>query len=123
MKNYMKHIKPIRNKRDHNDAIKVIEKYFDAKPGTIEAELMEILSILVDHYEEEKFPIEAPTPNEAIKFRMEQLGMTTGDLALLLGGRNRVSEIFNKRRQLSLSMIRKLNKELNIPAESLIHAA
>jgi HTH-type transcriptional regulator/antitoxin HigA len=75
---------------------------------------------LVDKYEEERFPIDNPDPIEAIKFRMEQLGYTTSDLATLIGGKNRVSEIFNKKRGLSIKMIRTLYKEWNIPADSLI---
>jgi HTH-type transcriptional regulator/antitoxin HigA len=79
-------------------------------------------TILVEKYEEERFPIEIPDPIEAIKFRIEQMGLPSGEFALIIGGRNRASEIFNNTRRLSLTMIRKLNKELKIPAESLIAA-
>jgi HTH-type transcriptional regulator/antitoxin HigA len=100
----------------------VVERLFDAKPGTVEGRLVEILSLLIEKYEEDHFPIEAPTPIEAIKFRMEQMGWTNKDLAGILGGRNRVSEILNRKRDLSLRMIRMLNKKMGVPAESLIGA-
>lgn len=117
---FLKYLKPIRNKRDYNNALAIIEKYFYAKPNTPEGTLVEILAVLIDKYEEERFPIEAPKPIEAIKFRMEQLGMTSSELAQILGGRNRVSEIFNRKRTLSLPMIRNLWKKMDIPVESLI---
>jgi HTH-type transcriptional regulator/antitoxin HigA len=81
---------------------------------------LEILSILVDRYEQEHFPIELPDPVEAILFRMEQSGYEQRDLAELLGLRSRATEILNKQRKLSLSMIRRLNREWNIPAEVLV---
>ncbi|MGA3287715.1 MAG: helix-turn-helix domain-containing protein [Bacteroidota bacterium] len=119
---YLKYLKPIQTRRDYKRALAVIEKYFDAKPNTAEGNLVEILAVLIEKYEDQKFPIEVPDPVEAIKFRMEQLGLTTRDLALIIGGRNRVSEIFNKRRQLSIQMIRNIHKKMGIPAESLIGA-
>lgn len=117
---FLKYLKPIRTKKDYKGALKIIDKYFDAKPNTPEGMLIEILSVLIEKYEDKNFPIEAPHPIEAIKFRMEQLGITNGDLAMIIGGRNRASEILNKKRALSIHMIRKLNKEMGIPAESLI---
>lgn len=117
---FLKYLKPIRTKNDYQVALKIIDKYFDAKPDTPEGSLVEILSILVEKYEDQKFPIEAPNPIEAIKFRMEQLGLTNKDLALIIGGTNRVSEVFNKKRQLSIQMIRDVHKKMGIPAESLI---
>jgi HTH-type transcriptional regulator/antitoxin HigA len=117
---YLKYIKPIKTRQDYKKALAVIERYFDAKPNTAEGYLVEILALLIEKYEEEKFPIEAPDPVEAIKFRLEQLGWNNGRLALIIGGRNRVSEIFNRRRQLSIQMIRTLRRKMGIPAESLI---
>ena len=122
MNKYLKYLRPIRTKREHKAALLVVERLFDAKPGTIEGRLVEILSLLIEKYEEDHFPIEAPTPIEAIKFRMEQMGWTNKDLARILGGRNRVSEILNRKRDLSLRMIRMLNKKMGVPAESLIGA-
>jgi HTH-type transcriptional regulator/antitoxin HigA len=119
---FLKYLKPIHTKKDYERALKIIDKYFDAKPNTSEGILIEILSLLIEKYEENKFPIEAPHPIEAIKFRMEQLGITNRKFAVIIGGRNRASEILNKKRALSIHMIRKLNKEMGIPAESLIGA-
>jgi len=118
--NNMIRVKPIKTKIDYEKALSFIEKYLDAKPGTREGEIFEILSILVEKYEEEHFPIEPPDPVEAIKFRMEQAGLTTHDLAQVIGGRNRVSEIFNRKRKLTINMMRSLHKEFGIPAESLL---
>ncbi len=113
-------IKPIKTKKDYETALKFIEEYFDAEPKTPEGELVEVLSILVEKYEEEQFPIETPNPVEAIKFRMEQLGLSNHDIAELIGGRNRVSEIFSGKRNLTTGMIRNLCLNLQIPAESLL---
>ena len=122
MKTLSKYIRKIQTKREYNNAVAFIDKHFDERPGSLEGNLVEILAILIDKYEEERFPIESPDPIEAIKFRAEQMGLTSGELAKLVGGRNRMSELFNYKRGLSLNMIRKLNKELQIPAESLIAA-
>ncbi len=118
----LKYLKPIQTQKEYRDALKVIDKYFDAKPKTAEGTLIEILSLFVEKYEEKKFPIEAPHPVEAIKFRIDQMGLTNSKFALIIGSRSRASEILNKKRALSILMIRKLHKELNIPAESLIGA-
>ena len=113
-------IKPIRNEEDYQNALLRLEKIFDAKKGTEQGDELEILSILIDNYEKENFPIGLPDPIEAIKFRMEQLGMKQKDLAEVVGFKSRVSEILNKKRKLSLEMIRKLNMTLHIPTEVLI---
>lgn len=113
-------IKPIKNEDDYQNALKRLEEIFDAKRGTDEGDELEILSILIDNYENEHFPIEMPDPIEAIKFRMEQLGMKQKDLAEIFGFKSRVSEILNKKRKLTLEMVRKLNTELHIPTEVLI---
>lgn len=113
-------ITPIRNEKDYQKALEQLELIFDAKKGTEKGDELEILSILIDRYENEKFPIGMPDPIEAIKFRMEQLGMKQKDLAEVVGFKSRVSEILNKKRKLTLDMIRKLNTTLHIPTEVLV---
>ena len=114
------HIKPIKTKKDSNETLKTIESLWEAPAKSKEAELLEVLSILVDEYENKHFPIEAPDPNEAIKYRMQQLHLSQKDLAKYLGGENRVSEILNRKRPLTLKMIKNLHQHLHIPAEALI---
>jgi HTH-type transcriptional regulator / antitoxin HigA len=116
-------IKPIHTEVDYQKALERIEEIFDAKPGTQEGDELEILGILVDEYEKKHFPIEAPKPVEAIKFRMEQLGMEQKDLARLLGSKSRASEILSGKRSLSLRQIKILYRKLGIPAEILIQEA
>lgn len=113
-------IKPIKTKSDYQKALTRLEAIFEAKSGSSEGDELEVLSILVDNYEKEKFPIGFPDPIEAIKFRMEQLGYSQSDLVKILGLKSRASEILNKKRKLNLEMIRSLNKELDIPTEVLI---
>lgn len=113
-------IKPIRSEEDYQEALKNLEIVFDTKKGTPEGDELEVLSILIDKYENEHFPIDLPDPIEAIKFRMEQMDMKPKDLAEVLGFKSRVSEILNKKRKLSLEMIRKLNASLHIPTEVLV---
>jgi HTH-type transcriptional regulator/antitoxin HigA len=102
--------------------LKRLEVIFDVKLGTSEGDELEILGLLIDDYENKHFPIDLPDPIEAIKFRMEQLGYTQNDLSKILGQKSRASEILNKKRKLSLEMIRKLNLILNIPTNVLIQA-
>ncbi len=113
-------ILPIRNEKDYQNALNRLEEIFDANKGTEDGDELEILSILIDKYENEQFPIGMPDPIEAIKFRMEQMGMKQKDLAEVVGFKSRVSEILNKKRKLTLDMIRKLNTTLHIPTEVLI---
>ena len=113
-------IKPIRTKEDYQKALERMGEIFDAAKGTEQGDELEILSILIDNYEKDHFPIDLPDPIEAIKFRMEQLGMKQKDLADVVGYKSRVSEILNKKRKLSLEMIRNLSKKLKIPPEILI---
>jgi HTH-type transcriptional regulator/antitoxin HigA len=113
-------ILPIRNEKDYQKALDRLEDIFDAKKGTEKGDELEILSILIDRYENENFPIGMPDPIEAIKFRMEQMGMNQKDLAEVVGFKSRVSEILNKKRKLTLDMIRKLNTNLHIPTEVLV---
>ena len=113
-------IYPIHTEADYNTALNRIEEIFDAKPGTPEGDELEILGILVDEFEKRHFPIDAPNPVEAVKFRMEQLGLSQRDLARLVGSRSRASEILSGKRTMSLRVIRVLNEKLNIPAEVLL---
>ena len=113
-------IKPIKTERDYQKALKEIEKLWDAKPNTPKGDRLEVLVTLVEAYEQKHYKIEPPDPVEAIKFRMEQLGLKASDLAKILGGRSRVSEILNRKRKLTVDMMRSLRKRLDIPAESLL---
>lgn len=113
-------ISPIRNEKDYQNALIRLEDIFEAKKNSEQGDELEILSILIDRYENEFFPIGLPDPIEAIKFRMEQMGMKQKDLANVVGFKSRVSEILNKKRKLTLEMIRKINSNLHIPTEVLI---
>ena len=115
-------LKPIKTEQDYFQALERLELIFDAKPGTKEGDELEILGILLEKYEDEHFPIELPDPIEAIKFRMEQEGLSIKDLDGIIGKPNRVYEIFNKTRPLSLAMIRKIHEKMNISADVLIQA-
>ncbi|HRE98796.1 MAG TPA: helix-turn-helix domain-containing protein, partial [Flavobacteriales bacterium] len=106
--------KILKTKKDYENALKRLEKVFDAKPGSKESNELELLAMLIERYEKEHFPIDAPDPVEAIKFRMEQLGMKQKDLDKIIGGKNRVSEILNRKRKLSLEMIRNIHASLDI---------
>lgn len=113
-------IKPIKNEQDYQKALDRLEKIFDAKKGTKESDELAILSILIDQYENTISPIEMPDPIEAIKFRMEQMGMKQKDLAEVIGLKSRVSEILNKKRKLTLAMVRQLSVALHIPTDVLV---
>ena len=113
-------IKLIKTENDYNQALQRLEVIFDAKKGTQEGDELELLGLLIDQYENENFPIGLPDPIEAIKFRMEQMGYTQNDLAKIIGFKSRASEILNKKRKLSLEMIRQLHTTLNIPTDVLI---
>ena len=115
-------IKPIKTKKDYQLTINRLESIFDAKPGTSEGDELEVLGILIDKYEQEHYPIEYPDPIEAIKFRMEQLGYSQNDLAKVVGLKSRASEILNRKRKLTLEMIRQLHKGLGIPTDVLIQS-
>jgi HTH-type transcriptional regulator/antitoxin HigA len=116
----MNAVKPIRTRRDHESAMKTIERLWGARAGTPEGDQLDVLATLIDAYEAEHYPMDPPDPIEAIKFRMEQKGLTRKDLAKILGTRTRVSEVLNRRRNLSIGMIRQLHKKLGISAEVLI---
>mgnify|MGYP003637768820 CR=1 FL=1 len=113
-------IKPIRSEADYKNALKRLEVIFDAKKGTDDGDELEILSIIIDNHESENFPIGMPDPISAINFRIEQMGLKQKDLVDMIGFKSRVSEIMNKKRKLTLEMIRKLNAKLHIPTEVLI---
>ena len=113
-------IRPIRSQADVDDALREIDRLWDAQPGSEEADSLEVLSILVENYERVNCPIDPPDPIDAIRFRMDQQGLTNKDLENLLGHKSRVSEILNRRRPLSISMIRALHKHLGISAEILL---
>lgn len=115
-------LKPIKTENDYHQALERLEQIFDSKPGTKEGDELEILGILIDKYEKDLFPIDLPDPIEAIKFRMEQLNYTQNDLAEVIGLKSRASEILNKKRKLTLEMIRRLSEKMNIPSEVLIQA-
>ncbi len=113
-------IKPIKTEADYHVALKEIERIFDAVPGTREGDRLEILTTLVEAYEEKHFHISLPDPIEAILYYMETRGLTRRDLEQYLGSRARVSEILNRKRPLTMEMIRSLHEGLGIPAEVLI---
>lgn len=113
-------IRPIRTDADHLATLRRIENLMDAEPGTPAADELDVLATLAEAYEDRHFPIADPDPLAAIRFRMEQLGLSRKDLEPLLGSRGRVSEVLNGRRALSLQMIRRLHSELGIPLESLV---
>jgi HTH-type transcriptional regulator/antitoxin HigA len=116
----MKALKPIRNEADYEAALTEIERLWGVRAGTAEGDRLDILATLVDVYENEHYPMDPPDPIEAIKFRMEQQGLTRKDLEGVLGSRTRVAEVLNRRRGLSMNMIRRLHEKLGIPAEVLI---
>jgi len=115
-------IKAIKTEQDYNEAMERLEILFDAKKGTVEGDELEVIGILIDQYEKEHFPIDLPDPVEAIKFRLEQLGYNQTDFAEIIGLKSRASEILNRKRKLSLDMIRQLHDRLNIPTDVLIQA-
>lgn len=116
----MMDIKPIKTDDDHQAALKEIESLMTAGADTPEGERLDVLVTLVEAYEKKHFPLELPDPVEAIKFRMDQMGLTPKDLEPMIGRLNRVYEVLNHKRPLTLKMIWKLHRGLGIPAESLI---
>lgn len=121
MKKYSPKI--IKTTAEYDAVLARIVEVFDARLGTPEGDELELLTLLVEHYEEAEFPIDLPTPIEAIRFRMEQMGMQQKDLAPYFGGQAKVSEVLRGRRDLSISMMRKLKEGLGIPAEVLLGKA
>lgn len=113
-------IKPIRTGKDYKAALAEIERLFDAAPGTPEGDRLEVLATLVEAYEEKHHPVLPPDPVEAILYWMESRGLTRKDMEPYIGSRARVSEILNRKRPLSLEMVRRLHRGLGIPVEALI---
>lgn len=112
--------KLIRTEEDYDISLNRLEEIFDAEPEMKEGDELEILALLIEDYENIHYQIEAPDPIEAIKFRMDQMGMKQKDLGKILGHKSRASEILNKKRKLTLEMIRKLSRELKISTEVLV---
>lgn len=115
-------IRPIRNEQDYKAALKEVSLLFEnpPEPNTLEGEQFEVMLTLIESYESKHFPVEFPDPVEAIKFRMEQSGLTVRDLTAAIGHPNRVYEVLNRKRNLTLPMIRRLHSLFGIPAECLI---
>ena len=113
-------LKPIKTDQDYRDALERLEIIFDAPINTKEGDEAEILSLLIENYENEHYPIEAPDPIEAIKIRMEELNMRQKDLVGIIGGKSRVSEILNRKKKLTVDMIRDLERILQISASVLV---
>lgn len=113
-------LKPIKTESDYRAALKRLEDLFDAKPGTPESDELEILGLMVDEYEKKYYPIEAPDPIEAIKIRMEEMHLRQVDLVPEIGGKSWVSEVLNRKRRLTVEMIRKLSTRLNLQTDLLV---
>lgn len=113
-------VHPIRTEADYDAALGEVEKLWGSKADTADGDRLDVLLVLIEDYESKHHPIDPPDAIEAIKFRMEQMNLTRKDLEPLIGPRGRVAEVLNRRRPLSLSMIRRLHQKLNIPLESLI---
>ena len=116
----MKSLRPIRTQASYEAALKEVERLWGARSGTPAGDRLDILATLIEVYEDEHYPMDPPDPIDAIKFRMEQQGLTRKDLEGILGTRTRVAEVLNRRRGLSINMIRRLHEMLGIPAEVLI---
>ena len=120
----MQELKAIRSETQYKNALKALGAFFDNNPENADQDTVdyfEVLAILVEHYEQEHYPIDPPDPIEAIKFRMEQQGLSVKDLSNIFGRPNRAYEVLNGKRPLSLAMIRKIKTELGISADTLIH--
>ncbi|WP_439257866.1 helix-turn-helix domain-containing protein [Lonepinella sp. BR2271] len=116
-------IKPIKTERDYQQALKAVEPLFDKETLTAdELDFLDVTATLIEHYETKHYPVELPDPIEAIKFRMEQQGLGIQDLDTIIGKPNRVYEVFNKTRPLSLNMMKKLHSQLGIGADVLLQA-
>ena len=113
-------VRPIRTKRDYETALKEVERLWGAKAGTPDGDRLDVLATLIDAYETEHHPMDPPDPIEAIKFRMEQQGLTRRDLEEIIGTRTRIAEVLSRNRGLSIAMIRRLHERLGISAEVLI---
>lgn len=117
------HIKPIKTDRDYRAALKEIDSLMGAKAGTANGDRLDVLATLVEAWERQHFPLDLPDAVEAIKFEMEQRGLTVKELEPMIGRANRVYEVLNRKRPLTLKMIRNLHQQLRIPAEVLLRDA
>ncbi|MVM34293.1 transcriptional regulator [Spirosoma sp. HMF4905] len=115
--------RPIKTEQQYNEAIALIETLIDAESGTPEMDLLELISILVHDYEHREFPIENLDPIEAIKYQMEELGVTTVEMAELVGGKSRLSELLHQKRPLSIRQVKAISARLDIPADILLAIA
>jgi HTH-type transcriptional regulator/antitoxin HigA len=113
-------LKPIRSEADYEKSLAEVERLWGAKSGTQEGDRLDVLATLIDAYEAQQYPMDPPDPIEAIKFRMDQQGLTRKDLEPMIGTRTRVAEVLNRKRGLSIGMIRRLHARLGISAEVLI---
>lgn len=113
-------IKPIRTRKDYNNALDRVEQLMNAKVNTPEGDELDVLATLVEVYEAKNFPISEPDPIEAIYHRMEALDMERKDMERILGSKSRVSEVLNRKRKLSMEMVRNLHSKMGLPAETLI---
>ena len=113
-------VKPIRSRQDYEAALEEVDRLWGAKAGTRAGDRLDVLATLIDAYEAEHYPLDPPDPIEAIKFRMDQQGLTRRDLEELIGTRTRIAEVLNRKRGLSIGMIRRLHARLGISAEVLI---
>ena len=113
-------VKPIKTEKDYEAAIKRLEKIFDASSKSKDGDEAEILSMLIDNYENQYYPIEAPDPIEAIKIRMEEMNIKQKDLVGIIGGKSRVSEVLNRKKRLTVDMIRGIEKTLHLSASVLV---
>jgi HTH-type transcriptional regulator / antitoxin HigA len=113
-------VRPIRTKRDYETALKEVERLWGAKAGTPDGDRLDVLATLIDACETEQHPMDPPDPIEAIKFRMEQQGLTRRDLEEIIGTRTRIAEVLSRKRGLSIAMIRRPHERLGISAEVLI---
>jgi len=120
-KNKIMNVKPIKSDKDYRNALERLKVIFDAPIDTKEGDEAEILSLVIENYENERYPIEAPDPIEAIKIRMEELNMRQKDLVGIIGGKSRVSEVLNRKKRLTVDMIRELERILQISASVLVN--
>jgi len=116
----MRSLRPLKSEKDHENALAEVERLWGARAGTPEGDRLDVLATLIDAYEAQHYPMDPPDPIEAIKFRMEQQGLSRKDLEALFGTRTRVSEVLNRKRGLSINMIRRLHERFGISAEILI---
>src|ERR1051325_7835759 len=116
----MNAVKPIRTRRDYESAMRAVKSLWGARAGTPEGDRLDVLATLIDAYEAEHYPIDPPDPIEAIKFRMEQQGLTRRDLEDIIGTRTRIAEVLNRKRGLSIGMIRRLHRRLGISPHALV---